>query len=175
MPIPRTIAPSREQHLAPFLPSQPPRYPSAASPWLSHAGQRGLTRRKGPSPLFSPHLPCQSPLARVSPERRSSPIPIPPGEQRLPAKGRCGLKSGRAMTQPSAGPLLAYPGHLLALGQALVYRGAVVDLHFYDAAIGPLRVPVRHGPVSSSPEWLAGLSSQTLKSRTDSPEPEAPG
>lgn len=88
----------------------------------------------------SPTCPARAP----GPGQSGEAIARFPGS-RFQARADAAYKSGRAMTQPSAGPALAYPGHLLTLGQALVYRGAVIHFHFHDAAIGPLRVPVRHG------------------------------
>lgn len=48
-------------------------------------------------------------------------------------------------------PASPHLGQLLALGQTLIHRSAVVHLHLDDAPIGPLRTAVRHRPCLSVP------------------------
>lgn len=145
---------------------QAPRGSLAVLPLSFHLREDATsTPRAAPSPSSPRELP--------SPSRATATAPSPRNRARSEPKA-VRPRSGRAMTQPSAAPHL---GHLLALGQALVHRRAVIHLHFHDAAIGPLRAAIRHGWVTTSPECphqsLASDRSVTRSQpHTDSAEAE---
>lgn len=101
--------------------------------------------------LTLPHSPETAEPFTPSPPQHGTETPRPDphrgagcGRGSLRAASTRGLArhdSARPPRQASLPPHLRQP---LALGQPLVHGRAIIHLHFDDAAIGPLRAPVRH-------------------------------